>query len=78
MSLDDLVGRVGPVLLGDVADADGAPREVGVDVGVVLAGAEPPGPLALDLHHLVGQVAGVVLAAGPALAEREAREVVGR
>jgi len=67
-----------PVLLGLLVDADGAPRQVGVDVGVVLAGAEERGPLATDLDDLVGQVAGAVLAAGPALAEGDvAHRVAG-
>ena len=74
--LDHLVGGLGPVLLGDLADADAGPGEVGLDVGVLLTRPEPPGPLGVDLEHLVGQVAGTVLAAGPALPERQAGQVV--
>ena len=72
------LGRLGGVVLGGtVVDPDGLPREVGVDVGVLVAGAEPLGPLPFDLDDLVGEVAGPVLGAGVALAEREAAPVGG-
>ena len=67
---------VGPVGGREVEDADGAPLDVAVDVGVLVAGAEPPGALAADLDHLVGEVAGAVLAAGVALAEGHVAERV--
>ena len=55
-------------------DADGVPGDVGVDVGVLLARAEPAGALAPDLDDLVGEVAAAVLAAGLALPERDVGE----
>src|SRR5690606_33233520 len=76
---EELAGVVGgllPVLGGPLGDADGPPGDVGVDVGVVLARAQPPGPGAGHLQHLVGQVAGPVLGAGPPLPEGDVREGV--
>ncbi len=70
------LGRLGRVVLGGpVVDPDGLPREVGVDVGVGVARAEPLGSLSLDLDDLIGQVTGAVLGAGIALPEREAAPV---
>ena len=65
----DLVVGLLPVALGELADADRPPRQVGAEVLVVLAGAEPSCSLAVHPDDLVGEVAGSVLSAGPALAE---------
>src|SRR5690606_23719936 len=58
--------------------ADRPPGDVGVDVLVVLSGPQPPGPGAGHLQHLVGQVAGAVLGAGPALPEGHVGQGVAR
>src|SRR5690606_1004860 len=70
-----VVGLIGVVGASQRVDADRAPGEVAVEVGVGVARTEVLGPGALHLQQLVGQGAGVVLAAGVALAVDDALDV---
>ena len=73
----DVRRLVAEASVGVVVQTEMAIGEITVGVGVVVAGAEPFGPLAAHLDHLIDQGTSPVLGEGVALAETQASPIAG-